>query len=182
MRGRALQSRASRRGPLIRPARDLLPQGERGQRHDLQPLAMLQKVVQAKPAFALGRAQVSRRQDPAEPAVSRAVLRIGEHVRRAVRRRRAARRERPACLPPPPRSRARKHARARRRRAYCDRRSRSPQAQARRRARPSPRDARPRAETKNSSSPPIRRTAAQGGSPLPSPRLRGEKVAREAAG
>ena len=38
----------------------------------------------AGPAFALGRAQVSRGQDAAEPAVSRAVLRIDEHVRRAV--------------------------------------------------------------------------------------------------
>jgi hypothetical protein len=47
---------------------------------------MLEKVVELKPAFALGRAQVSGRQDAAEPAVSRAVLRIGEHVRRAVRK------------------------------------------------------------------------------------------------
>ena len=56
----------------------------RGQHDDLQPLALLHEVIQPEPAFALGRAQVSRRQDAAEPAVGRAILRIGEHVRRAI--------------------------------------------------------------------------------------------------
>ena len=55
-----------------------------GQRHDLQPLAQLHEIIQPEPAFALGRAQVSRGQDATEPAVSRAIFRIGEHVRRAV--------------------------------------------------------------------------------------------------
>ena len=57
---------------------------DEGKRHDLQPLAVLQKVVDAQMAFALGRAQVSRRQNPAEPAIRSAVLRIGEQVRRSV--------------------------------------------------------------------------------------------------
>ena len=61
------------------------PEGpDEGQRHDLQPFAMLDQILDAQMAFALGRAQISRRQDPAEPAISRAVFRIGEHVRRPV--------------------------------------------------------------------------------------------------
>ena len=45
---------------------------------------MLDQILDAQQAFALGRAQVSRRQNPAEPAVGGAVFRIGEHVRRSV--------------------------------------------------------------------------------------------------
>ena len=56
----------------------------RRHRDDLQPFAPLQKVVEPEPAFALWRAPVSLGQDPAEPAVSRAVLRVNERVRRAV--------------------------------------------------------------------------------------------------
>src|SRR3984957_12138942 len=55
-------------------------------------------------------------------------------------------------------------ARARRRRASCGRRSRFRRTRVRRRAQPSPRDARLRAKKKNSSSPPVRRSAAQTGS------------------
>src|ERR1700722_17885117 len=77
---------------------------------------------------------------------------------------RVARRERPAYPPSPRRSHVRMCERARRRRASYGQRSRSRRARARRRARPFPRDARPRAETRNSSSPPIRRTAARAGS------------------
>ena len=58
--------------------------GEGRHHNDLQPLAPLQKIVELKPAFAFGRAQVALGQNPAEPAVSRAILRIDEHVRRAV--------------------------------------------------------------------------------------------------
>ena len=58
--------------------------GEGRHHNDLQPLAPLQKVVELEPAFAFGRAQVALGQNPAEPAVSRAILRIDERVRRAV--------------------------------------------------------------------------------------------------
>ena len=56
----------------------------RGQRHDLLSLAPLQKVVELKPAFAFGRAQVTLGQNPAEPAIGRAIFRINERVRGAV--------------------------------------------------------------------------------------------------
>ena len=53
--------------------------------HDgLQSLAPLQKIVELEPALALRRAPVSLGQDPAEPAVSRAILRVDERVGRAV--------------------------------------------------------------------------------------------------
>jgi hypothetical protein len=45
---------------------------------------MLDQIPDAKPALALRRAQVPRGQDPAEPAVSRAIPWIDERVRRAV--------------------------------------------------------------------------------------------------
>src|ERR1700677_172454 len=51
---------------------------------DLQPLAPLQKVVELKPAFAFGRTRVALSQDPAEPAIGRAVLWINKDVRAAV--------------------------------------------------------------------------------------------------
>ena len=51
---------------------------------DLQPLAPLQKVVELKPAFAFGRAQIALSQNPAKPAISRAILWINEDVRAAV--------------------------------------------------------------------------------------------------
>ena len=38
----------------------------RGHHDDLQPLAQLHEIIQPEPAFALGRAQVSRGQDTAE--------------------------------------------------------------------------------------------------------------------
>ena len=80
------------------------------------------------------------------------------------RRRRAARPKRRACRRAPPCSRGRRHGRARRRRACCGRRSRSRRARAPPPARPSPRDARPRAGTRNSSPPRVRRSAARYGS------------------
>ena len=80
------------------------------------------------------------------------------------RRRQAARRERRACRPSPPCARAGTHARAPRRPACCDPQCRSRSGQAPPPSGPSPRDARPRAGTRNSSSPPVRRSAASGGS------------------
>ena len=84
MRARADPSHPAATSPGAR--RLLPPRGEGGAGHhdDLQPLALLQQVIQPEPAFALGRAQVSCGQDAAEPAISRAILRIGEQVRRAV--------------------------------------------------------------------------------------------------
>ena len=45
---------------------------------------MLQHILDSQPAFALGGAQISRRENPAEPAVGGAILRIGDEVRRPV--------------------------------------------------------------------------------------------------
>ncbi len=58
--------------------------GEGRHRHDLQALAALQKVVELEPAFAFRRALVSLGQNPAEPAVSRAIPWIDERIRGAV--------------------------------------------------------------------------------------------------
>ena len=52
--------------------------------NNLQPLAMLDQVPDAEPALAFRRAQVARSQNPAEPTVSCAVLRIDQRVRGAV--------------------------------------------------------------------------------------------------
>ena len=51
---------------------------------DLQPFASLQKILENEPAFAFGRTQIARSQNPAEPAISRAVLWIDERVWRAI--------------------------------------------------------------------------------------------------
>ena len=125
---------------------------------------MSSEIVESQMALALGRPQIARGQKPAEPAIGGAVLGIGENVGRAVDEDQpragddAQRADRSAVL-------ARdRHARARRRRACCDRRSRSPPARVRRRARPALRDAKRRAETKNSSSSQARRSAGRGGS------------------
>ena len=56
----------------------------RRQRRDLKALAAVQKVLEDEPAFAFGRAPISLCQNPAEPAISLAILRIGERVRAAV--------------------------------------------------------------------------------------------------
>ena len=53
-------------------------------RDDLQPLAMLEQIVEVQMALALGRAQVSLGQQPAQPPIGGAIPGIGEHVGRAV--------------------------------------------------------------------------------------------------
>lgn len=52
--------------------------------NELQPLAMLQKVIEDEPAFAFGRTRVALSQNPAEPAIGRAIPWINEDVRAAV--------------------------------------------------------------------------------------------------
>ncbi len=52
--------------------------------NDLQALAMLDQVPDAEPALALRRAQVALSQNPAKPAVSGAIFRIDERIRRSV--------------------------------------------------------------------------------------------------
>ena len=137
---------------------------DEGHRNRLQPLRALQQLVETQMALAFRRAQVALAEQPAEPPVSGAVLRIDDHVGRAVDEGEprpgddAKRAERLAVL-----ARVDMGAHhAGERVAVGDRRSRK--ARARRRARPAPPDATRRAGTKNSSSSPTRRSGARGGS------------------
>src|SRR5216684_6794232 len=57
----------------------------RGLHHgELEPVAVLEQIVEMKDALALLRAQLAAREQAAEPSPGRAVARIGENVRRAV--------------------------------------------------------------------------------------------------
>ena len=100
-RRRALGEAAAHVGAVSRTRADPQPAGEgfaqlrearilpsplagEGKAHDLQPLRALQQLVETQMALAFRRAQIALAEQPAEPPVGGAILRIDEDIGRAV--------------------------------------------------------------------------------------------------